>query len=319
MAAQNSASPHMALPSAVDSIVSRVTVWTPRLLSLMIGLLILGLGNAAMALQKGDRGSDVQALQTQLRQAGCYSGPENGNFFELTEAGVMTCQQKFGLTADGVAGSQTLAALNNYLGGEMPFGGKANPSVSSYNAAQTYGSTYSSPGLLQQGSEGNAVVRAQNLLYNLGYYRGAIDGIYGSQTAAAVRRFQQDQQQPVTGMLDSQDIAVLENTPVRPNPVASRPLNGPWGGNFTSGGTRTPMSGYLPQRPSTPNARYVVVVPKESGDTLRQVRRVLPGAQEFSSRKGDYIAAGTYTNRDHAEKRSKYLRSIGLDARVDYQ
>lgn len=323
MAAQTSNLTSVTKKQTAFSIAAPMTIWAPRLFSLVIGLWILGLGQAAMALQKGDQGNDVVALQSQLRQAGCYSGPENGNFYEMTEAGVMTCQQKLGLSVDGVAGRQTLNALAQYLGDDRPFGGRANPTASnSYGVSSTAGYNpdslnYDRPSLLQQGSEGNSVVRAQNLLYNLGYYRGSIDGIYGPQTAAAVRRFQQDQQLTVTGMLDSQDIATLEQTPARPNPIASRPIDG-WGGSFTQGSNRTAV-GLLPQRPSTPNARYVVIVPKESGDTLNRVRRVLPGAQEFSSRKGDYIAAGTYTNRDNAEKRSKYLRSVGLDARVDYQ
>jgi len=43
----------------------------------------------------------------------------------------------------------------------------------------------------RSGSRGDDVRDLQALLTELGVYRGAIDGIYGSQTAAAVRSFQQ--------------------------------------------------------------------------------------------------------------------------------
>ncbi len=76
--------------------------WTFRTLSLVLGLLLLGLGNAAMALQRGDRGSEVTALQTRLEALGCYGSEVTGIFGPKTEAGVKSCQQQFGLPVDGI-------------------------------------------------------------------------------------------------------------------------------------------------------------------------------------------------------------------------
>ncbi|WRS26724.1 spore cortex-lytic enzyme [Oscillospiraceae bacterium MB08-C2-2] len=46
--------------------------------------------------------------------------------------------------------------------------------------------------LSKQGSQGNEVQEIQQRLSDWGYYSGQVDGIFGDQTAKAVRRFQQD-------------------------------------------------------------------------------------------------------------------------------
>ncbi len=50
---------------------------------------------------------------------------------------------------------------------------------------------------------------AQKELTQLGYYRGPIDGIAGSQTAQAVRWFQSVNHLPVTGQIDSETIEAM--------------------------------------------------------------------------------------------------------------
>jgi hypothetical protein len=50
---------------------------------------------------------------------------------------------------------------------------------------------------------GNTIAGAQARLANLGYYSGEIDGLAGPQTEAAVRAFQLDAGQRVTGQLDA--------------------------------------------------------------------------------------------------------------------
>ncbi|MBR6954633.1 MAG: peptidoglycan-binding protein [Clostridia bacterium] len=47
-----------------------------------------------------------------------------------------------------------------------------------------------SPGTLRQGSRGPEVTRLQEALQQLGYYRMAVDGVYGKGTIAAVKAFQ---------------------------------------------------------------------------------------------------------------------------------
>lgn len=63
-------------------------------------------------LKEGSKGDDVLALQKKLKDLGYYSGSLTGNFGNLTAQAVMTFQRKNGLSADGIAGAKTLAALN---------------------------------------------------------------------------------------------------------------------------------------------------------------------------------------------------------------
>lgn len=59
----------------------------------------------------GARGETVRQIQTVLRDWGYDPGPADGVYGSRTEAAVRRFQAKNGLTADGVAGSQTLAAM----------------------------------------------------------------------------------------------------------------------------------------------------------------------------------------------------------------
>lgn len=64
-------------------------------------------------LRKGDKGEDVRELQRQLNALGHDCGAADGIYGAKTVAGVKSFQQKHGLTADGIAGKQTYAALES--------------------------------------------------------------------------------------------------------------------------------------------------------------------------------------------------------------
>ena len=371
---------------------SRPIQWTFQILSLILGLLILGFGNAAMALQRGDRGSEVSALQNRLISLGCYSGEVTGTFGPQTEAGVKFCQQQFNLTADGIAGSQTMAALN---------GSGSSADLIPRTVGNTSGNfpmviANSREVLLQRGDRGNNVTELQIRLQQLGYNTGGIDGIFGSMTESAVQQLQRSAQLTSDGKFGQQELAALSSmqpisvVPARPSdtvislgslaPGAENSDvtrlqqrlkdSGYFQGQTTAYyGTKTESSvssfqrdrglsitgiadsqtlealglrsgsvsslpprssgspfnsqGFtrrqFPDRPATPNSRYLVVIPKQNSETLGQVRQLIRNAQAYSSSKGDYIAAGSFLKRSDAEKRSQNLRAYGLDARVDYQ
>ncbi len=59
------------------------------------------------------------------------------------------------------------------------------------------------------GSTGETVKKVQQVLKNKGYYSGALDGIYGSKTEAAVRRFQRDAGITVDGVCGPQTMRYL--------------------------------------------------------------------------------------------------------------
>ena len=83
-------------------------------LLLMINLAVLAVFQAlpaAAAYKKGSAGSVVTQIQQKLSQWGYYSGTVDGVYGSQTEKAVRQFQRKNGLTVDGVAGKQTLAAM----------------------------------------------------------------------------------------------------------------------------------------------------------------------------------------------------------------
>lgn len=61
----------------------------------------------------------------------------------------------------------------------------------------------------QQGSSGSVIKTIQTKLKNWGYYKGSIDGIFGSQTKQAVRYFQQKNGLKVDGIVGNQTLKAL--------------------------------------------------------------------------------------------------------------
>jgi peptidoglycan hydrolase-like protein with peptidoglycan-binding domain len=123
-------------------------------------------------LSVGSRGPAVEELQTLLADRGYRPGPSDGVFGNQTRTAVKAFQSDQGLTADGIVGSATMAALE-----------KAPVSDT--------GST-TSTGILRTGSRGPEVVVLQDHLSDQGYSVGPHDGVFGPLTKAAVVRFQKD-------------------------------------------------------------------------------------------------------------------------------
>ncbi len=115
-------------------------------------------------LRLGDRGDKVSLLQESLAAAGYCSG-SRGVFDSRTQAAVRQFQQARGLTADGVVGPQTRATL--------PAIGGSEPTPTSVSVTSQFDTR-----------------SLQRRLQTQGFYRGAIDGIWGPQTQAAVEAAQ---------------------------------------------------------------------------------------------------------------------------------
>ena len=63
--------------------------------------------------------------------------------------------------------------------------------------------------LSRMGSVGNEVTSIQNVLKKKGYYSGAVDGIFGSRTLAAVKQFQRDNGLTVDGIAGPKTLKAL--------------------------------------------------------------------------------------------------------------
>lgn len=67
-----------------------------------------------------------------------------------------------------------------------------------------------------------------------------------------------------------------------------------------------------------PDAPYVVVVPGQGAERLAAVRQCVPDAFQTDLRLGAYIRAGAFPQRRSAERLSRQLRRLKLNARVMY-
>ena len=141
-------------------------------------------------LVRGDRGSAVTRLQQRLRELGYYTISVDGIYGVGTQSAVRAFQRINNLTQTGTADSYTQEVL---------FSAAALP-VNSYTTSYVH---------LERGDRGSAVTRLQSRLAALGYYSGSLDGIYGSATQSAVRRFQSRNGIYATGEADVNTQTVL--------------------------------------------------------------------------------------------------------------
>ena len=88
----------------------------------------------AAALKQGSRGEDVKTVQRKLKRWGYYDGNVDGIYGPATKKAVMYFQRKNGLTADGIVGSKTYAAL----GMMQQASGGSSGGAGGYTDADTY-------------------------------------------------------------------------------------------------------------------------------------------------------------------------------------
>lgn len=252
-------------------------------------------------LRQGSRGLEVTQLQQRLRNLGYFDQQPTGIFGTITENAVRAFQRDYRLPADGIVGSITQATLLRISTNEpiavlppsqIPV--TSTVPVSSFSTSsfpQVFGNPLREPvsaevDTLRRGDRGPAVERLQLKLRRKDFYQGRVDGNYGSQTEEAVWNFQIANGLAVSGEADKATLSAL--------------------GLDTIG--------------KSPKNRYVVVVPVQNNNTLSEVRSVtgFANATLAKLRRGEYVNAGSFTDRQRAESLSHQLRASGIDARVEY-
>lgn len=157
-------------------------------------------------LYRGMVNAYVTTLQLYLKDLGYYTIKVDGIYGVGTETAVRNFQIMNNLSANGVADDATQKLL--YSGNAIGIGGGGVTPPSGYST-------------LRYGSRGTAVRTMQTRLAKLGYYYGAIDGIFGSQSEAAVRQFQNRNNLAVTGIADSATQTAIYNSSALSNGNAS--------------------------------------------------------------------------------------------------
>lgn len=152
--------------------------------------------NVNQVLRIGSRGEQVRLLQTKLKQAGYHTGAVDGIYGSQTAESVRRFQKAKGLLVDGIAGKQTLTALNKINTNGASGSNTSNAST----AKKTNTSSTASTTILRIGSTGQAVTQLQNDLKRLGFFAGNATGYYGTATEKAVRDFQKRYRLAVDGI-----------------------------------------------------------------------------------------------------------------------
>jgi peptidoglycan hydrolase-like protein with peptidoglycan-binding domain len=171
------------------------------------------------------RSPNVAALQVALKTAGLYPAAVDGIRGPMTVRAVRRFQRRRHLTVDGIAGPQTRRAL----------GRRGRPRLGTR--------------LIQRGARGWDVAALQFLLARRGHAPGAIDGVFGAGTGAAVLAFQRAAGLAADGIAGPATIGALRRrvtlpgaSPTPTGPVRFyRPVPGPIGDGFgapRSGGRR---------------------------------------------------------------------------------
>lgn len=164
---------------------------------------IRALGGAPGTLRKGDTGSEVKKLQKALKVFDAYDGPTDGSFGDLTEQAVKAFQRGHGLTADGVAGEDTIAEL---------FGKEADDSTvveDDMRGIYDLSDIGDAPATSKKGDSGGKVKKLQQALKLRGYYHGSIDSDFGEGTEAAVIAFQKAKGMSRDGVAGEATIRIL--------------------------------------------------------------------------------------------------------------
>ncbi|NEP02896.1 MAG: peptidoglycan-binding protein [Symploca sp. SIO2E9] len=252
-------------------------------------------------LRRGSRGTQVSQLQQRLQNLGYFNRQPTGFFGSITENSVRAFQRDYRLQIDGVVGARTqntlLAASPNESIAVFPppqVPAISTVPVSSFSTSsfpQKFGDPLREPmttevDVLRRGDRGPEVERLQLKLRREDFYQGSVDGNYGVQTEDAVWDFQIANGLAATGTADQATLSALGLDAI----------------------------GKLSKN------RYVVVVPVQNNNTLFEVRSVtgFANATTTKSRRGDYVNAGSFDDRQSAESFSHQLRANGLDARVEY-
>lgn len=137
-------------------------------------------GVVSVVLRRGDRGTPTRNLQLLLATHGFNPGPIDGIFGGKTESAVTAYQSANSLSATGTV----TQALLDLLASEAP----------------------TQDTILANGARGQEVSDLQTLVALVGFSPGPIDGIFGSGTERAVRRFQGVFGLPGDGVVNQQTL-----------------------------------------------------------------------------------------------------------------
>lgn len=290
-------------------------------------------------LRIGQEGSSVETLQRQLIELGYLEASlATGYYGEKTEAAVLNFQADEGLFQDGVVGSQTFAALGLAgQGGDLPedlsrreIGVLQTRLIAlGYNPGSVDGvagpQTASAIELFQRRNElrisRNAdlntleeVTRVYERQRRLGSIRPNPE-LELALPAATPGTRETSVTIPQTGRPSAAEFSTVLGSEAeqRTRWVSGRDLQDR--GDFREIARRNTTF----RASSSNDYPYVIAIPGEGWQVLRDVQEYVPDAFLTENRRGAYVQAGAFATRADAEDEEQYLRDRGLDARVIFE
>lgn len=222
-----------------------------------------------------DRGQLVRDIQERLKDLQYYTGNITGEYDKATRTAVMAYQKAAGLKADGICGVETQAAL---LGTDaIPPAPTATPVP---DAMTTLEPSFQIPtDVVKRGDKGESARLVQQRLAELGYLTGTVDGVFGSASEAALKRFQQRHGLQADGVAGADTYALLFSW----NAVAASATATP-AAMAQSSATVTPAPAATATMPPLTQDTVVVIREGVTGDAVRRL-------QERLTQLGYYAAA----------------------------
>lgn len=153
----------------------------------------------------------IRQAQAQLKQEGDYNGNIDGVWGPSTQVAVRSYQQRHNLPQTAQLDSQTVNSLNlsgqNQMAGSpqaatMPQGSNISGGANDMSGPRGQMSA-------RHGASRDTIMQAQAQLKQDGTYNGNIDGRWGPATQAAVRSYQQHNNLPQSGQLDSKTMEAM--------------------------------------------------------------------------------------------------------------
>jgi peptidoglycan hydrolase-like protein with peptidoglycan-binding domain len=131
----------------------------------------------------------VKAVQRELNARGYNAGPADGKLRAETRSAISSFEKDHGLTVTGMPADDLLRAI---LLGDAVKSGAVTGTLAPQNPDAT-------------SAKGSAAVKAvQQILADLGYAPGPIDGAIGSATERAISAFQRDRKIAVSGRISAE-------------------------------------------------------------------------------------------------------------------
>ncbi|MBM7643876.1 3D (Asp-Asp-Asp) domain-containing protein [Scopulibacillus daqui] len=228
-------------------------------------------------LYPGTKNKNVAELQDTLKEKGYFKNSDvTGYYGTITENAVKAFQKDHHISVDGIAGPNTYKALN----------------VNVKEAANDLGKE-----LLAKGSRGQYVSLLQEKLQRLGFYKGHVDGIFGTLTETAVKAFQSAHNLAADGIVGPNTKAALLNgqAPVQPKTSTAAPVNN------VHKETAQPKQAAQPQQPAQPKE---VAQPKQAAQPVENVKKADDNVQAETAKPAQKVAPAKQENQNNNQNQA---------------